>query len=390
MHGHLLIYIGPESINIIMRKNSVKILAIQYGHNCTVGFSENGEVKCLISEERISRAKNTIGFPEQALQYVIKKYLNGDVTNADIIVIPDETGIGLRYLHQHGYKPVRVVEVYRDRYKNVFENTGIVRRILTRLKRKYVRQSELLDDISRAVGVDSDRITFINHHVAHALSGLHFLNNHRQDWTIFTMDGEGDDVCATVHTWQNGSLKSLMSAPGRSSPGYLFAQITGYLGMHPNEHEFKVMGMAPYSSGKYYESIRQYFKKLVWFNSGNGQIESSGDIRNIRAYLAQNLVFERFDHVCHAIQTYLEDLTTKWVRHWVAHTGIPRVMLAGGVFMNVKACKRIGELPEVSDLFVTPSSGDESLVIGSMVHATRIDSVQPITHIYLGHNFIIN
>jgi carbamoyltransferase len=54
--------------------------------------------------------------------------------------------------------------------------------------------------------------------------------------------------------------------------------------------------------------------------------------------------------------------------------------------MNVKAVKRVYEMPEVSSLFVTPSAGDESLVIGGLFYGNQIlnQPIKKITHLYLG------
>ena len=70
----------------------MKTLAIHYGHNCTVGYAENGEIKSLVSEERFRRIKNATGFPIQALRYVADTYLKSDPNNADQIGIIDATG----------------------------------------------------------------------------------------------------------------------------------------------------------------------------------------------------------------------------------------------------------------------------------------------------------
>jgi len=43
-------------------------------------------------------------------------------------------------------------------------------------------------------------------------------------------------------------------------------------------------------------------------------------------------------------------------------------VLSGGVFMNVKANKRIMELDEVDFMFVLPSCSDESISIGAAFH----------------------
>ena len=42
----------------------------------------------------------------------------------------------------------------------------------------------------------------------------------------------------------------------------IYRYITLLLGMKPNEHEYKVMGMAPYAKDKYVEPIFKKFKEM--------------------------------------------------------------------------------------------------------------------------------
>ena len=42
----------------------------------------------------------------------------------------------------------------------------------------------------------------------------------------------------------------------------IYRYITLLLGMKPNEHEYKVMGMAPYAKDKYIEPIFKKFKEM--------------------------------------------------------------------------------------------------------------------------------
>ncbi len=77
-----------------------------------------------------------------------------------------------------------------------------------------------------------------------------------------------------------------------------------------------------------------------------------------------------------------------WTANAVRATGVRRVVAAGGVFMNVKANKRIGELPEVESFEAFPSCSDETLSIGAYyLEAGRRfggDKLPPLAHFYLG------
>jgi carbamoyltransferase len=86
---------------------------------------------------------------------------------------------------------------------------------------------------------------------------------------------------------------------------------------------------------------------------------------------------------------------SQWVQNCVRETGIRRVVCSGGVFMNVKANKEILTLPEVEELFVFPSCGDETNSIGAAywvyaqecLQANRPVDIEPLGPIYWGRGF---
>ena len=86
----------------------------------------------------------------------------------------------------------------------------------------------------------------------------------------------------------------------------------------------------------------------------------------------------------------------EWVRHCCRELDVSKVVLSGGVAQNIKACGLIGELDEVEDLYVCPSSGDGSLSIGGCYYVLdeefqkkgiSKDRIEPITNIYLGPEY---
>ena len=90
----------------------MKVIAIHYGHNATVGIAEGGDIKALLSEERISRIKNATGYPAKALEYMAGHYLGGSLNGADMIVLPGESLGGYLGLKKRGFEARPYTEPY--------------------------------------------------------------------------------------------------------------------------------------------------------------------------------------------------------------------------------------------------------------------------------------
>ena len=87
---------------------------------------------------------------------------------------------------------------------------------------------------------------------------------------ILTCDGSGDRLSGTVSIGENGRMERIASIADNDSIGRLYAMVTYYMGMMPLEHEYKVMGLAPYvgDPGKAGEQAR-LFTELFEFDPQN-------------------------------------------------------------------------------------------------------------------------
>ena len=65
-----------------------------------------------------------------------------------------------------------------------------------------------------------------------------------------------------------------------------------------------------------------------------------------------------------AAQIILEDIVIAYVKYWMAERSIYRISMSGGVSMNVKLMQRLYEQDDIDEIYVVPSSGDESCVLG--------------------------
>ena len=368
----------------------MRILGIHDGHNACAALVVDGRPVAVIQEERLTGVKNSAGFPHEAVREVMRM---GGCAAGDIDFIALNG-------HHIGF-PLNGTELLR-KFEGYTQGWGKVKRLArsTIANDVYKRWSaERRKQEVRSAGLDVARVRVVEHHTAHA-AAAYFGSPWRQDPVlVLTCDGGGDDLCATVGIGQHGRVQRIASIPDSDSLGVLYAMVTFYLGMMPNEHEYKLMGMAPYAPSRgadgVYQALRGYLtmsrsEPLVW-ERGRGYPNAYQSYPFLRRLLER----QRFDWVCAGLQRFTEELLVDWVRACARETGIPRVALSGGVGMNVKANKRIAELEEVQDLFVFPSCTDESNTIGAAwdVYAAEAEragrpvDIPPIGDLYLGPEF---
>ena len=86
--------------------------------------------------------------------------------------------------------------------------------------------------------------------MAHAASAYYLSPwDLSEEVLIFTADAAGDGLSSTVNLGRKGRIERLKNSESLyyDSLGYCFYdEITYFLGMRPNDHAYKVMGLAPY------------------------------------------------------------------------------------------------------------------------------------------------
>ncbi len=137
--------------------------------------------------------------------------------------------------------------------------------------------------------------------------------------------------------------------------------------MKPWEHEFKLMGMAPYAAPEYAEKVFAILNGFLRLSPDNLSFENQGKLwgNSLLEQLRHDLREHRFDAVAAGVQLLHERLIVPFTDSWIKKTGVQNVAVAGGCFMNIKANKLLMELDSVDDLFVMPSCGDDSCAIGA-------------------------
>ncbi len=356
-------------------------VGIHDGHNASVAVVRDGRIELALQEERLTRIKNQGDAPAGAAKLAFQ-LLNGDGAQARV-------ALNGEYMNYHQWQRETILGDYErsadlaSRWKQLLKGT-FVDREYQRLKAE--RRAEALSEI----GIARDRMETVEHHLAHASAAYHTAPWKDEKVLVLTCDGSGDRLSATVSIGERGTLSRIATVSEHDSIGRLYALVTRHLGMVPLEHEYKVMGLAPYvSPGSRAESAARDFSSLFEFTGSGLAWKRRAGVPSMYAaydFIKRLLAGKRFDTVAAGTQKFIEDMLVQWVSNAVRETGIRKVACAGGVFMNVKANLALLEIPEVEDLYVFPSCGDESNSIGAACHlaARAGDRIEPLGALYYG------
>jgi len=346
----------------------VAVIAVNEGINSSVVVADGPRVLLALQEERVRRTKNFMGFPHEALGFALS-HLGLEPGDVEAVCLANLTSPRFTKEEFFRWYDHTADRSLRSAFEGDFSRSG------ARALRRVVRRAAPQDgdawarDALRPHGLERVPLRRFHHHLQHAASAYFGRRSDPEaPHLVLTLDGGGDGDCAHVYRAEGGKLELLASTAGDHSLGHLYARITHLMGMTPHEHEYKLMGLAPYADPAHVEPLVERLRGYLDLDPENPLVfrrKTREPTYLVQPRLERDFRRARFDSLAGAIQAFTEELLVCWVRECVRVTGIPRVLAAGGVFMNVKANKLIGELDEVEFFDVFPSCGDESLPFGA-------------------------
>lgn len=362
------------------------ILGIHDGHNAGSALVKDGEVVAAISEERLVNIKNFSGPPLLSIKkvYEISQIKPEDT---DLISIGCLVRVGSPYADTN---PLGKIQVSLAPYlhSKVFAKTYV------KILHKF-RDTKNLKTLFQELEMEGVPIIYIEHHLSHAACAFY-----QRPWTeealILTLDGSGDGFSATVSVGKDDQIKRISETTFYDSlSNNIYSEITGFLGMKRWEHEYKVMGLAPYGKN---DGLIEEFKKIIRINPQKPlefQNTYEAYLYEVTEKLSKKLIGRRFDNIAWATQEYFENLVCLWVKNAVEFTGIHNLVCSGGSFLNVKANKKIRELGQVKKIFFYPASDDGGTPVGAAlegyIRACRQRkikiSVPPLKNLYYGQQY---
>jgi carbamoyltransferase len=351
----------------------MKILGISaFYHDSAAALIEDGRIIAAAQEERFSRRRHDARFPSSAIAFCLQ-FARTKAEDVDLVVFYEKP-----YL-----KFERLLETYV-----AFAPRGLAsfaKAMPLWVNEKLFLRRLLVKEFSElAERIDWDsRLMFSEHHYSHAASA--FFPSPFSEAAILTVDGVGEWATTSLALGNDTRIQMLSEIRFPHSLGLLYSAFTYYLGFRVNSGEYKVMGLAPYGSPTYRDTI---LRKLIDLkDDGSFRLDMSyfdyatglrmtndafaelfgGPPRN-----PQEPLTRRHMDIAASIQSVLEEAMVRIARDLAARTGQTKLCMAGGVALNCVANGKLLRAGIFSDIWIQPAAGDAGGAVGAALGAYHL------------------
>ena len=349
----------------------------------------DGVVLAAIDEERIRRIKYCGGFPELAIKEVIQI---AKIRPSDI----DRVAIGYKEILLPSYIKQTILNqrtVTANPIKNWTDRVGIsmfekyysyshASKFLKRFE--YTTTQNMIRSALSKLGINAPIVRY-DHHTCHAATAA--LTSGWNKCLVITADGRGDGITSTVSIFENNELKRLSYSTVESSLGHFFGAVTESIGFRYGNDEGKTEALAAFGKEtKAYNILKSFFR--VEELKIKGKLDPYH--RNISLKFSHILKDFRREDSAYAAQRVLDETVTELIKNAIRVTGINQVVLAGGIFYNVKTNQKIYQIPEVADMYIYPAAGDSGVSIGAVLldsHLHEGVKNKKTEHVYYGTSY---
>src|SRR5262249_45830219 len=247
------------------------VLGVTETHCATAAILRDGAIVGCASEERFTPLKNDAGYPRLAVDALLR----------ELGLSPRETALGAlagprayardwmnRVLHDldyaREYYGVRLDEPARGlgrRARKLGARLGLTERSRGKFE---LSERDRLALVTEHLGLERGRVATFDHHLCHAAAAYYGSPFAGERALVLTNDNARDGLLGAGSTGRGTALVRHEAVPSAAgSLGSFYSFVTLLLGMKFGEHEYKVMGLAPYAPAsqaeRAHEALRAVF-----------------------------------------------------------------------------------------------------------------------------------
>jgi len=322
------------------------------GHDAAAVLVEDGSVRFAIEEERLTRFKHIMALPELAEHACV------EAAESELIKRAYYMNPSSEHLEQR-------LAGCRD----ILSDDSLI------AMRQEFEASALRAD-NALIDTPCERI---DHHLAHAASAFYPSGYERA--LVLVIDGEGESASTSLLLGEGGKLKSLARFGIESSLGYLYSNMTAFLGFEALEDEYKVMGLAAYGSG---DEFRSFFDEEIQVHpDGSFRIPSlvgpsvprlANWIKKLGMYRVQGEpIGDRQMAIAYSLQAALERTVLQLVEKHAKEHNVKHLCMAGGVALNCSMNGAIDRAGIFDSIYVQPAATDPGAALGAALYAYHRD-----------------
>lgn len=343
-------------------------LLISLGHNSSAIFVDNSDPKHQeiigYEQERLSGIKADSQFPRDAINEIIKHISYDKQVNCNVLIS-----------HWFNYNAV------------------------TDKPNKYITKEDydwLIANFGGDIVMCGNEFT---HHDAHAYSAYEFFKYYKKDYNncgnIFCLvvDGFGNDE-EVLSLYKTDSIKGIQLIHRvygyGASLGLMYQYATAYVGMKENQDEYKFLGYEAHIDEHFNEQqidvidnfIEMHKERLIKLFDMQTKKSEHLPSKSIIDFEMLNAVRNKWNTIfsdvltsveigsitcftarC-AIAYFIQQLCERTLIAWLSQFDIDNLLVAGGVFYNVKLNQALEQNVAKNSFSVIPLAGDQGATIG--------------------------
>ncbi len=351
----------------------MRILGVSaFYHDSAAALVEDGRVVAAAQEERFTRKKHDAGFPGHAIRYCLEES-GGNLADVDFVAFYDKPFL----------KFERLLETYLAFAPRGFASFRMAMPVWLREK---LFQKDLLRKEFAKYDPDFDwqnKLLFAEHHQSHAASA--FFPSPFGKAVVLTMDGVGEWATTSVALGDGNKLEVVRELHFHHSLGLLYSAFTYFTGFKVNSGEYKVMGLAPYGTPRFKDTIidnlmdlkqdgtfrldQSYFDYCTGLRMTNAKFH---DLFGLPPRGADELLTQDHMDLAASVQAVTEEVVLRITRSLARELGVKNLCLAGGVALNCVANGKVVREAAFENIWVQPAAGDAGGALGAALAAYHI------------------